>query len=181
MVRSDGAEETSDGSDARGAVSRACRRRYKGVRMRKWGKWVAEIRRPNSRDRIWLGSYVTAEEAGRAYDAAVSYLRGPSALLNFPDVQPDIPFSADRGGVSASQVQMAAARHARGHGVAPPTETSTRTGVEPCGGRSPDVLQIAPESSGCGGEGISAFATDGCYFGTGHGAFGSYAFSLNPP
>ncbi|KAK4754107.1 hypothetical protein SAY87_002211 [Trapa incisa] len=58
---------------------------YKGIRMRKWGKWVAEVREPNKRSRIWLGSYSTAMAAARAYDTAVFYLRGPSARLNFPE------------------------------------------------------------------------------------------------
>ncbi|KAI8565322.1 hypothetical protein RHMOL_Rhmol03G0250000 [Rhododendron molle] len=84
---------------------------YKGVRMRKWGKWVAEVRQPNSRDRIWLGSYRTAEEAARAYDAAAFCLRGPSATLNFPDCPPDVPGAAE---LSRSQIQVAASRHARG-------------------------------------------------------------------
>ncbi|WJX41646.1 hypothetical protein P8452_28969 [Trifolium repens] len=64
---------------------------YKGVRLRKWGKWVSEIRLPNSRERIWLGSYDSAEKAARAFDAALYCLRGPNATFNFPDT----PFNLD--------------------------------------------------------------------------------------
>ncbi|XP_058079071.1 ethylene-responsive transcription factor ERF017-like [Magnolia sinica] len=91
--------------------------RYKGVRMRKWGKWVAEVRLPNSRERIWLGSYDAPEKAARAYDAAVFCLRGPSATFNFPDSLPDIP-SAES--LTSEEIGKAARRFAlEGSAVAP--------------------------------------------------------------
>lgn len=59
--------------------------RFRGVRQRKWGKWVSEIREPKKRTRLWLGSYDSAEEAARVYDVAARMLKGPKAILNFPE------------------------------------------------------------------------------------------------
>ena len=84
---------------------------FKGVRMRAWGKWVTEIRDPETRNRIWLGSFSTPEMAARAYDAAVVCLKGESAIasLNFPDSPPQIPPESSKSPKDIQAVAAAAA------------------------------------------------------------------------
>ncbi|XP_054796298.1 ethylene-responsive transcription factor ERF017-like [Prosopis cineraria] len=101
----------------------SCSGKYKGVRKRKWGKWVSEIRLPNSRERIWLGSYDSPEKAARAFDAALYCLRGRHANFNFPDtpLELEISVSGDHQQTrSAQEIQELAARFANEHQQDPP-------------------------------------------------------------
>ena len=58
-----------------------------GVQQRQWGKWVAEIRLPQNRAMVWLGTFDSPQAAACAYDIPACMLRGEYARLNFPDME----------------------------------------------------------------------------------------------
>ncbi|OMO98443.1 hypothetical protein COLO4_13904 [Corchorus olitorius] len=73
----------SQSGERRGRRKQAEPGRFLGVRRRPWGRYAAEIRDPTTKERHWLGTFDTAQEAALAYDRAALSMKGTQARTNF--------------------------------------------------------------------------------------------------
>lgn len=86
---------------------------YKGVRQRN-GKWVCELRQPNNKTRVWLGTFAHPHMAAIAYDVAALAFKGEDASLNFPQAATSLP-RLNRETSSIKTIQIAAMQAAEKH------------------------------------------------------------------
>ncbi|KAF3639766.1 hypothetical protein FXO38_22476 [Capsicum annuum] len=66
-------------------------KKYEGVRQRKQGKWVPDVRVLGTKDRIWIGTFSTVEEATLAYDKTINEMKGAYAVTNILKPPPRYP------------------------------------------------------------------------------------------